>query len=68
LFVDISLCFCYTYVYIAHFDIGFVLQKTRLFVEKSLHTQSGCTGEEKAERESRGTGQQVIPGLWPVVG
>jgi hypothetical protein len=26
LFFGISLCFCYTYVYIAHFDIGFVLR------------------------------------------
>jgi len=27
LFIGISLCFCCTYVYIAHFEIGFVLQK-----------------------------------------
>jgi len=27
LFIGISFCSCCTYVYIAHFEIGFVLQK-----------------------------------------
>jgi len=64
LFVGISLWCCYTYVYIAHFEIGFVLQKNRAIcrgvstsVEGRQAGQDGRvgqkTGDRRQERDSR---------------
>ena len=38
LFIEIRFCCCWTYVYIAHFDIGFVLRNEAKF----LILDTGC--------------------------
>ena len=37
--VGISLCYCCTYIYIAHFEIGFVLQKRVKATEVTENTE-----------------------------
>ena len=46
LFVGIRLCYCCTYVYIAHFDIGFVLHN-RLMPTKEPQIAQIATGEHR---------------------
>ena len=45
LFIGISFCSCCTYVYIAHFEIGFVLQKRLKATEVTENTEEWYIGE-----------------------
>ena len=59
LFFGISLCSCCTYVYIAHFEIGFVLRKKGALCREISTYAEGLQGDHRVEQENRGAGQRV---------